>query len=68
MSKGRVFFPVFIIITSCLLSCKTPTQTLEFERGRNKYVHTQGTQIVDARGNFVRLLGFGLGGWLVPEG
>ncbi|MBN1409662.1 MAG: cellulase family glycosylhydrolase [Spirochaetales bacterium] len=32
------------------------------------FVHTQGKIIVDASGNPVWLVGFGLGGWLVPEG
>ncbi|RMG43502.1 MAG: glycoside hydrolase family 5, partial [Methanobacteriota archaeon] len=32
------------------------------------YLHTQGQQIVDTNGNPILLKGYGLGGWLVPEG
>jgi endoglucanase len=32
------------------------------------FAHTQGMQIVDGAGKPIWLVGFGLGGWLVPEG
>ncbi|RMI13372.1 MAG: carbohydrate-binding protein [Calditrichaeota bacterium] len=32
------------------------------------FLHTQGRQIVDSTGNPILLRGYGLGGWLVPEG
>lgn len=32
------------------------------------YLHTEGTKIIDSDGEEVLLRGFGLGGWLVPEG
>src|SRR6056297_1925791 len=35
---------------------------------QNSYLHTKGTQIVDANGKNVILRGSGLGGWMLQEG
>ena len=39
--------------------------SLSFSQG---FLHTEGKEIVEANGEPILLRGFGLGGWLVPEG
>ncbi|NIR96262.1 MAG: cellulase family glycosylhydrolase [Gammaproteobacteria bacterium] len=41
---------------------------LVLSQSGNAFLHTQGHQIVNANGIPVMLRGYGLGGWLVPEG
>ena len=39
--------------------------TISFSQG---FLHTSGKEIVEGNGEPILLRGFGLGGWLVPEG
>ena len=39
--------------------------SLSFSQG---FLHTEGKEIVEGNGEPILLRGFGLGGWLVPEG
>ena len=39
--------------------------TISYSQG---FLHTSGKEIIDGNGEPILLRGFGLGGWLVPEG
>ena len=39
--------------------------TISYSQG---FLHTSGKEIVEGNGEPILLRGFGLGGWLVPEG
>lgn len=54
----RYFLPTIIVLIS----------TLWMSAPAHGFLHTEGAKIVDSAGEEVLIRGFGLGGWLVPEG
>jgi hypothetical protein len=50
---------LFVLLSTILLSSCTRT---------DRFLHTQGQDIVDVGGNKILLRGVGLGNWLLPEG
>lgn len=61
---GKLAIHFYLQLAFCFVASALASQTL----AANNLLHVQGQYLHDEQGERVTLLGFGLGGWLMPEG
>lgn len=67
--KNKYYFTFAIAIIVVFISCKESKSTsTETKENRLSFIKTEGTKLVDDKGNAIILKGTNLGNWLVPEG
>ena len=65
MNRSKISIIAFIVF-SIFLNCTLVNKTLKKER--LSFVKTKGNQLVDEKGQIIKLKGTNIGNWLVPEG
>ena len=59
---------IALTLAGCLFSCQQPQKEVETQLDENKFVHIEGTCLIEPDGDTLHIKGNNLGNWLNPEG
>lgn len=59
---------IALTLAGCLFSCQQSQKEVENQLDENKFVHVEGTCLIESDGDTLHIKGTNLGNWLNPEG